>query len=105
MRENYLQPLLNGDLTDARPLIREIDITSNAQLKGFGGEQLTEAQFAKNYRVKLAPTVIMVDATGRPLADQLVGSDMAGFYGAYFDNALDKSREAIKPHHLPIQRQ
>lgn len=105
VRENYLRPLLNGGVTDARPLIREIDITSNAPLKGFGGEPLTEAQFAKSYKVKVAPTVIMVDAAGTPLADRLVGSDMAGFYGAYFDNALAKSRESIKQHSLPAQLQ
>jgi len=99
VRENYLQPLVRDVPEAERALIREVDISSNAPLNGFNGEALTQAQFASRYKVKMAPTVIMLDETGVPLADPLVGAGMAGFYGAYLDNALAKSKQALMLHH------
>jgi thioredoxin-related protein len=95
VRENYLAPLLRDATPADRPLIREVDITSDAPLKGFGGEALTRKCFAASYGVKLAPTVILMDETGAPLTDRLVGGDTAGFYGAYLDKALSTAQQRL----------
>lgn len=95
VRENYLAPLIRDAAPADRPLIREVDITSDAPLKGFDGEALTQKRFAASYRVKIAPTVILMDETGAPLTDRLVGGDTAGFYGAYLDNALSSAQQHL----------
>ena len=95
VRENYLVPLIRDAAPADRPLIREVDITSDASLKGFAGEALTQKRFAASYRVKIAPTVILMDETGAPLTDRLVGGDTAGFYGAYLDNALSSAQQHL----------
>lgn len=95
VRESYLAPLLREPPPGHPVLIREVDITSKAPMTGFQGEALTQAQFAARYKVRATPVVLMLDAQGAPLADPLVGGDTAGFYGAYFDNALAKSRKSL----------
>jgi len=95
VRENYLAPLIRDAAPADRPLIREVDITSDAPLKGFEGEALTQKRFAANYRVKITPTVILMDGTGALLTDRLVGGDTAGFYGAYLDNAISAAQQQL----------
>lgn len=95
VRENYLAPLVRDVPAGDRALIREVSIVSKAPLIGFNGEALTQAQLAAHYKVKVAPTVVMLDNAGMPLAAPLVGAGMAGFYGAYLDNALAESRRAL----------
>jgi thioredoxin-related protein len=95
VRENYLIPLLRQPPPGHPVRIREVDITSNASLTGLEGEAMTQAQFAAHYRIRATPVVLMLDAHGVPLADPLVGGDTAGFYGAYLDNALSRSRQML----------
>lgn len=96
VRENYLVPLVRDAAPADQAIVREIDITSAAPFKDFQGQVVTQSQFAARYKVRVAPTVIMLDASGSPLTDPLVGSGMAGFYGAYLDNALSSSERRLK---------
>lgn len=104
VRENYLAPLLRDAAPAERPLIREVDIASDAPLKGFDGEALTQKRFAAHYHVKIAPTVILMDQTGAPLTERLVGGDTAGFYGAYLDNAISAARQQLPPAHRTLKK-
>jgi hypothetical protein len=104
VRENYLLPLSRDAAPADRPVIREVDIGSNAPLKGFDGEALTQKRFAANYHVKIAPTVILMDQTGAPLTDRLVGGDTAGFYSAYLDNAISAARQQLSSSHRHLKK-
>jgi thioredoxin-related protein len=95
IRQSYLAPLLREPPAGHPVHIREVDITSKAVLTGLQGEVMTQAQFAAHHKIKVTPVVLMLDANGVPLADPLVGGDTAGFYGSYFDNALERSRKAL----------
>ena len=61
----------------------------------FDGAALTQGAFAARYKARVAPTVIMLDAQGRALADPIVGAGMAGFYGAFLDRALERAKNAL----------
>ena len=88
VRNNYLAPMARNAASKPGPVIREIDISSQQQMRSFNGEVLSAAQFSRNYKVRVSPTVLMLDQHGKVLAEPLVGSDMAGFYGAYLERAL-----------------
>lgn len=96
VRENYLVPLVRDAAPADQAIVREIDITSNGTLKDFDGKPVSQKDFAARYKVQVTPTVLMLDAAGKPLAEPLVGSGMAGFYGAYLDNALAASRKGLE---------
>lgn len=96
VRGNYLMPLVRDVPPGDQVLIREVSIVSNASLKGFQGELLTQAQFAKQYKIRVAPTVVMLGKDGVLLTKPLVGAGMAGFYGAYLDNAFEAARRTLQ---------
>lgn len=101
VRDNYLRPMAReAEKAAARPgsvpVVREVDITSTEKLIDFDGTAVESRQFSRRYQVKATPTVLMLDEHGQPLAQPLVGSGMAGFYGAYLDNALDAARQRLK---------
>ncbi|MEO7031565.1 MAG: thioredoxin fold domain-containing protein [Herbaspirillum sp.] len=96
VRQNYLTPLIRDVPPSDQVLIREVSMVSNAPLKGFKGESLTQAQLAKQYKIKVAPTVLMLGKDGVLLAKPLVGAGMAGFYGAYLDNAFEAAHRTLQ---------
>lgn len=94
VRREYLGPM-SGNAEDAkRVLIRELPI--EATLPGFDGKPRPAREIADAYRVTLFPTVVLVDAEGRALADPLVGFSSPDFYGATLDSRIDTARDKIK---------
>lgn len=94
-RTRYVGPLADAPSQRTRVVIREIDIETDTRVRGFRGEITSPKTLAKAYGVRAVPTVIVVDGTGRVLADPIVGlSD--DFYAAYLDNALEAGLAAVR---------
>lgn len=87
VRKNYLAPLLHATAA-ARPIIREVDISADTRVIGFQREALSHSELAAAYRVRVAPKVLFLDGSGKPLAEPIVGGDVTGLYGGYLDNAF-----------------
>lgn len=96
VRNNYLLPMLREAHAAHQPVIRELQITSGKTLMGFDGVRTTQAAVAKHYGVRMAPTLVFVDAAGQPLTDPIVGGDGHGFYSAYLDRAFAEARKTLK---------
>lgn len=96
VRNNYLLPMLREADPGHQPVIRELQITSGKTLTGFDGARTTQAAVAKQYGVRMAPTLVFVDAAGQPLTDPIVGGDGHGFYAAYLDRAFAEARKSLK---------
>ena len=86
VRRNYLVPLLKEGPENERPVIRELQITSRESLTGFDGMSTTQSALAKQYGVRMAPTLVFVDAHGELLVPPLVGGE-----GAFYLNYLDRA--------------
>ena len=91
VRRHYLMPMqraasVNGDLN-----VVEVSLTAE-NVVDFDGVEKPVEQIAHRWAVKAAPTVLFLDRCGIPLANALVGGDVAGFYGAYLDRALADAR-------------
>ncbi len=69
-------------------LMRQIEADRAVAVVGFDGRPTTHSALAARYGVTLTPTVLVVDGTGAPLAEPVVGLLTADFYGAYLDDAL-----------------
>lgn len=95
VRRNYLLPLAREGARSRRPLVREADMSSVAPLRGFGKEGSSGKALAAHYKIRVAPTVIVVDGRGTLLAPVIEGGDVSGMYGAYLDNALATARSAL----------
>ncbi|RJF91769.1 thioredoxin family protein [Noviherbaspirillum saxi] len=95
IRQNYLAPLLKAADRNARPIIREVDLTSLQSLLRLDGERMTHKALSTSYHIRFAPTVIFLGAQGQQLAEPLVGGDTAGMYGAYFDQRLSTASQKM----------
>jgi thioredoxin-related protein len=95
VRQNYLAPLLRALPASSRPIIREIDITSEQSFVGFEGEPTSQQRFAKKLNIRFAPTVVFLDAFGHLLTAPIVGGDTAGLYGGYLENAFAEAEKKI----------
>lgn len=95
VRRNYLQPLMRDGRAQERPVVRELELTGAASLMGFGKQRTSGSALAAHYKVRFAPTVLLLDGAGHLLAPPLVGGDVAGMYGAYLDAALAQAQRKI----------
>ena len=94
VRQQYLRPMLERNEIE----VREVDMMSSRMLRDFDGRPVSSQAWAREREVRLAPTVMFLDAAGRPLAGSLVGVSPE-FYGAYLDQALAASRQRLAKAH------
>jgi thioredoxin-related protein len=95
VRRNYLLPLSRDSKAGQRPLVREVDMSSSAPLRGIDGEAGSGSGLAKQYGIRVAPSVLLIDGRGRRLAPVLEGGDVTGMYGAYLEDRLANARRAL----------
>lgn len=98
VRQNYLLPLVRDSAPDQRPIVREIVVTGSGAITGLHGEPTDEKAVAKAYGIRVTPSVLMLDASGRLLVPAVVGGDTSGLYGGYLDGALRESERLLGAH-------
>lgn len=91
----YIVPMANEPANAKRALFRQIDIDSDAALTDFAGQSTTHRRLAGQLGARVTPTVSVLDADGRTLAEPIVGMRLADFYGQYLDNAIDDARATL----------
>jgi thioredoxin-related protein len=92
-KTDHLEPLAANPDLGAKVMLREIESTNDLiPLRDFDGALTTHGDFARKYEVRTVPTVIVVDARGKPLADAIVGLNVPDFYNLYLEQAIDAAR-------------
>jgi thioredoxin-related protein len=86
-RAQYIKPLSSDASWKARTVLREID--TGADLIDFRGARISGLDLARQYGIRMFPTVLMVDARGGRLADPVIGFTVPDFYGAYLEQRLE----------------
>jgi hypothetical protein len=92
VRRNYLLPAR----ADGLPAWQINMQDKTRPLVGFDGQSSSAAEQIARWKVRLAPTLLFWSPEGLPLAERLVGVASVDFYGAYLDQRLATSRQALK---------
>ncbi|WP_449413827.1 thioredoxin [Pandoraea soli] len=92
IRQRELAPLVRGGKYE----VREIGMDSTAPVREFDGSTTTGVAWARAHGVKVSPTVLFLDTSGRPVADPLIGAGLPDFYGAYLDDAIARGRAQLR---------
>jgi thioredoxin-related protein len=87
VRRNYLLPMIREAGNDP-PQIRELTMTGRQAIKDFDGSVTTPTAIAKRYGVKVAPTLVFVNAAGEVLSEPIVGGDHQ-FFSVYLERAFE----------------
>ncbi len=92
IRQRELAPLVRSGKYE----VREISMDSTAPVREFDGSTTTGVAWARAHGVKVSPTVLFLDTSGRPVADPLIGAGLPDFYGAYLDDAIAQGRTQLR---------
>jgi cytochrome c551/c552 len=91
VRVQYLAPMQKEGVLTA------VELVSDASgVVTIGKDKMTPAQAARTLSARFYPTVLILDANLKPLAEPLVGAGMAGFYAGFLERALEQSRDTLK---------
>lgn len=95
IRREQLVPLSRDSKLMDRLVVREVSIVGSHFLVAFDGSRTTESGFARNAAVRLSPTVAFFSPDGAQVVPAIVGARLPDFYGAYLDEAIEKSLSKI----------
>lgn len=93
VRRSHLLPLQKS-AQNQKVLLRQIELNGANVATDFSGVKTTHAEIARRLPATLAPSVFFLDAKGQAIAEPLIGTSIPDFYGAYFDEALQKALNA-----------
>lgn len=95
-REEFLIPITRNPVTNARVMIRQVEVGSTGKLRDFKGRMTTQGDFATLNKVRLTPTIKVYGPDGKELASPIVGLAIADYYGGYIDDAIDQGIAKIR---------
>ncbi len=95
LKEEVIEPL-SRETEILLPLVREFDIYSSGKIIDFNGDAIRTRQFKKRYNVFAIPTLIILDADGKPLTDPIVGYNSHDEYLELLRTSLVASFQALE---------
>lgn len=91
-RDHYLAPLHEHE---GLP-VAQVDMRSRSRLLDFNGKPLTHDDLVRQWRIRIAPTVLFFGPGGVEVAERMVGGYIPDFYGAYLDERLKTARATLR---------
>jgi thioredoxin-related protein len=93
----HLEPMRVSQNYGSKVIMREIETENNAlALRDFDGNVTTHGDITRKYDVRSVPTVIVVDAKGKLIADPIIGLADPDFYDLYLEQAIDAGRMHLR---------
>ncbi len=71
-------------------IYRQIDADQKTPMKDFEGKATTHEAFVQKMKMQYTPTVLVVDASGKSLAEPIVGVATWDYYGYNIEEAIRK---------------
>lgn len=90
LNPNYATGAFNGKV-----IVRRFMIDSYAMVTDFDGKRVEASALASRLKVYATPTLLLVDAHGRELAQRMVGIDSLDFFSAYLDENIAAARQKL----------
>ena len=94
--EDHLRPMVLSGQYTKRALIRQLAADEAVDLLDADGQSIHAKDFARNLKVRFYPTVIFLDAEGKPLPERLIGVANIDLYGTQLENALQRAEVQMK---------
>jgi thioredoxin-related protein len=92
----FLIPMSRNAEYQSKVVMRKVELTSYQEMKDFRGSKTPHRHFAGDSGVRLVPTVMVFDSSGRLLAKPVVGLGTIDYYGEKLDQAIDKGISRVR---------
>ena len=96
LEENIIRPLLISGDYDNKVVVRKVDLGRGAELRDFDGDRRSPRDLAARYRATLTPTVLLVDAEGKPLVPRIRGINTIDYYWETLDGSIDQALAKLR---------
>lgn len=96
LEEEIIKPMMRSGDYKETVLIRQLAMDGFSTVKDFAGDATTPARLAQQYKIKITPTLLFLDADGNEVAGRILGVYSLDFFGAYVDAALAKGLQSIR---------
>lgn len=93
VRNNYLGPMFQRGEVYAVQLNM---LDRRTPLQDLNGHITTPYAQAREWRTRIAPTLLFLDDQGHEIAERMEGMTVADFYGAYLQQRLDTARSRLR---------
>ena len=94
--EDHLRPMVLSGQYKNRALIRQLAADDAVELVDAAGERLSARDFARSLQVRFYPTVVFLDAEGKPMKERLVGVSNIDLYGTQLEFALQRAEAQMQ---------
>ena len=91
-RNNYLAPMHEQEGLH----VAQVDMRSRTRVLDFQGKAVTHDDLVRQWKIRIAPTVLFFGRGGAEVAERLVGGYIPDFYGAYLDQRLAQARASLR---------
>lgn len=95
VKNEYLGPMAADSAWKDKVIIRQIEAGSDWALVGFDGKKTTHGAYAASQRIRMVPTVKVLDAKGKEVAEPIVGLLTPDYYYGYLQAAIEEGLEKI----------
>lgn len=96
-KKEHLEGMRTSRNYGTKVIMREIETGDNSRaLLDFDGNRTTHGELTRKYDVRSVPTVIVVDAKGKLLADPIIGLTDPDFYTLYLEQVIDIGRVQLR---------
>ncbi len=95
LEKEVLLPLIHSGEYQNKIILRKINWRSDTPVIDFKGVSKRPSEILKPYGIQITPTLLFLDANGRPVIERLLGYRGGEFYWYYFDVAIDKANKLI----------
>lgn len=91
-RDHHLEPLHRQEGLH----VAQVDMRSRSRVLDFGGQPLTHEDLVRQWKIRIAPTVLFFGRGGAEVAERLIGGYLPDFYGAYLAQRLAQARARLR---------
>lgn len=95
VREEFLDPMQRNSDYHNKVLMRILKMDGGF-VTDFDGHRVPVDDLAVRYGASVAPTVVLLDHSGRMLTKRLLGISTPDFYGGYLDAAINESLQRLR---------
>lgn len=95
LEHEVLLPMHISGEYDDKVIIRKVLADLKGSIEGFTGDSMHMQQLARNYKVGIYPTVLLLDHTGQPLTNRIVGINSVEMYSWDLELAIEQAYKLL----------
>lgn len=105
LEADYLSAMSLAEEYNNKVIIRKVMIDAYEDVYDFQGKNISTEDFSRYFKVRVTPTLLLVDYRGDALTRKIIGYNRSGFFGAYLDEAIDEANRKIRTEKVSVLHQ